>query len=219
MFPLLRPHDTHATHQDSYLIDVREPDEVIQGSIPSSVNIPLSVLSHSLYVKAEDFKREFGFEKPKRNQEIVFYCRSGARSTTAGDIAKKIGYQRLVSQDLHLTIFSPSIISGCTTTEGLGWNGSKKKDAKQDRRRILPPIIPLRWTIPIVRTQLRLECWMRKHTHHAWFSLKNVDWPRPRQSKIRNSHSRDRPKLEQALIGAVRSPTHSFINPLRGYFD
>ncbi|KAG1808519.1 hypothetical protein EV424DRAFT_199742 [Suillus variegatus] len=27
---------------DAYLIDVREPDEVMQGSIPSSVNLPLS---------------------------------------------------------------------------------------------------------------------------------------------------------------------------------
>jgi len=78
------------------LIDVREPDEVIQGSIPSSVNIPLSILPASLYMKAEDFEKKFGFRKPRRDQEIIFYCRSGARAATAGDIAKKNGYEKLV---------------------------------------------------------------------------------------------------------------------------
>lgn len=81
------------------MIDVREPDEVIQGSIPSSVNIPLSVLPGSLYMKGEDFEKKFGFKKPKRDQEIIFYCRSGVRAATAGDIAKKNGYERLVCQD------------------------------------------------------------------------------------------------------------------------
>ena len=84
--------------QDSYLIDVREPDEVIQGSIPSSVNIPLSVLPGSLSMNEGDFQTKFGFKKPKRHQEIIFYCRSGVRAATAGDIAMKNGYKKLVSQ-------------------------------------------------------------------------------------------------------------------------
>lgn len=78
------------------MIDVREPDEVIQGSIPSSVNIPLSVLPASLHMNAEDFEKKFGFKKPKKNQEIIFYCRSGVRAATAGDIAKKNGFEKLV---------------------------------------------------------------------------------------------------------------------------
>ena len=85
------------------MIDVREPDEVIQGSIPSSVNIPLSILPGSLYMKAEEFEKKFGFKKPMRDQEIIFYCRSGVRAATAGDIAKKNGYERLVRQHLHPT--------------------------------------------------------------------------------------------------------------------
>lgn len=78
------------------MIDVREPDEVIQGSIPSSVNIPLSVLPGSLWMKAEEFDKKFGFKKPRQDQDIIFYCRSGVRAATAGDIAKKNGYLRLV---------------------------------------------------------------------------------------------------------------------------
>jgi rhodanese-related sulfurtransferase len=80
------------------LIDVREPDEVIQGSIPSSVNIPLSVLPGSLRMNEVLFEEKFGFKKPKTSQEIVFYCRSGVRAATAGDIAKKNGYEKLVCQ-------------------------------------------------------------------------------------------------------------------------
>ena len=80
--------------QDAYLIDVREPDEVIQGSIPSSVNLPLSVLSNSLHLSKKDFMEKHGFHKPKTEQEITFYCRSGKRSATACDIAKRNGYTK-----------------------------------------------------------------------------------------------------------------------------
>jgi len=78
--------------QDSYLIDVREPEETMQGMIPSAVNIPLSVLPGALHMSPETFKEKFGFEKPKPNQEVTFYCRSGMRSTTASDVAKRNGY-------------------------------------------------------------------------------------------------------------------------------
>ncbi|KAH9921948.1 endoplasmic reticulum protein [Epithele typhae] len=79
---------------DSYLVDVREPDEVIQGSIPSSVNIPLTVFSNALQMDPEAFKQQFGFEKPRKDQEVTFYCRSGKRSTTASDLAMKAGYAK-----------------------------------------------------------------------------------------------------------------------------
>ncbi|KAI0690693.1 Rhodanese-like domain-containing protein [Cytidiella melzeri] len=82
---------------DAYLIDVREPDEVLQGSIPSSVNLPLSVLANSLSLKPEAFKLKFGWEKPQRDQEIVFYCRSGVRSLTACDIAQRNGFTNTFS--------------------------------------------------------------------------------------------------------------------------
>ncbi|KAI0639193.1 Rhodanese-like protein [Trametes polyzona] len=82
---------------DKYLIDVREPDEVLQGSIPSAVNLPLSVLSSALHLPPSEFKEKFGFEKPRPNQEITFYCRSGKRSTTAADVAKRNGYTNILN--------------------------------------------------------------------------------------------------------------------------
>lgn len=75
-------------------MDVREPDEVIQGMIPSAVNIPLSVLAPSLLLKPEDFVQKFGFNKPGKAQEVIFYCRSGKRSTSASDVAKRNGYTK-----------------------------------------------------------------------------------------------------------------------------
>ncbi|KAI9057183.1 Rhodanese-like protein [Trametes sanguinea] len=82
---------------DKYLIDVREPDEVVQGSIPSAVNLPLSVLSSALQLPPAQFKEKFGFEKPRPNQEVTFYCRSGKRSSTAADVAKRNGYTNILN--------------------------------------------------------------------------------------------------------------------------
>jgi rhodanese-related sulfurtransferase len=78
------------------LIDVREPDEVIQGSIPSSVNLPLSEISTALGMNEDAFKAKYGWDKPKRDQEIIFYCRSGKRSASAGDVAVRNGYKKYV---------------------------------------------------------------------------------------------------------------------------
>ncbi|KAF9535571.1 Rhodanese-like domain-containing protein [Crepidotus variabilis] len=77
---------------NAYIIDVREPDEVIQGMIPGAVNLPLSVMSGALHLPHQEFKDKFGFEKPRKNQEVVFYCRSGMRSSTAADVAKRNGW-------------------------------------------------------------------------------------------------------------------------------
>lgn len=75
-------------------MDVREPDEVAQGSIPSSVSIPLSGFGHSLSLPDIEFEDKHGFKKPAKNQELVFYCRSGKRSATAADEAKERRYTK-----------------------------------------------------------------------------------------------------------------------------
>ncbi|GBE78146.1 Rhodanese-like protein [Sparassis latifolia] len=82
---------------DFYIIDVREPDEVRLGSIPSSVNLPLSVLAGALHLNPAAFKALYGFDKPKQDQEIIFYCRSGKRSGSACDIAKRNGFKNLAN--------------------------------------------------------------------------------------------------------------------------
>ncbi|KAM0753753.1 endoplasmic reticulum protein [Meredithblackwellia eburnea MCA 4105] len=84
---------TKSPSDDILLIDVREPDEVAQGNIPSSVNVPLSSFEKSLSLDEGDFTKIHGFHKPTKGQQIIFYCRSGKRSATALDLAKRAGYR------------------------------------------------------------------------------------------------------------------------------
>jgi len=88
---------TQSPSPDSYLIDVREPDEVMQGMIPSAVNLPLSVLGNALHTNHQEFKKLYSFDKPLLDQEVIFYCRSGKRSATASDVAKRNGYTNILN--------------------------------------------------------------------------------------------------------------------------
>jgi thiosulfate:glutathione sulfurtransferase len=62
--------------------------------IPSAVNLPLSALAKSLHMSKEAFRTKHGFEKPKVDEEVIFYCRSGMRSSSASDVAKRNGYTK-----------------------------------------------------------------------------------------------------------------------------
>ncbi|BGP50560.1 hypothetical protein JCM10450v2_006479 [Rhodotorula kratochvilovae] len=75
------------------LIDVREPAEVALGSIPSSVNLPLSSFEKSLAMDEGDFTRVNGFHKPTKKQPMIFYCKAGVRAQTAVDLARSQGYK------------------------------------------------------------------------------------------------------------------------------
>ncbi|PVG01938.1 Rhodanese-like protein [Serendipita vermifera] len=79
----------------TYLIDVREKDEVAQGMIPTAVNIPLSGFIESIRASPEEFHAKHGFQKPQKDQEIIFYCRSGKRSASAADSAKDNGFTNI----------------------------------------------------------------------------------------------------------------------------
>lgn len=45
-----------------------------------------------------------GFMKPAYDQEIVFYCRSGKRSATASDVARRNGYTEYVFMCRSMTV-------------------------------------------------------------------------------------------------------------------
>jgi rhodanese-related sulfurtransferase len=78
-------------------IDVREPDEVALGAIPSSVSLPLSTLKKHLSSNydAGSFVKEHMFHKPLPEQKMIFYCRSGKRSATACQEAQEAGYRNV----------------------------------------------------------------------------------------------------------------------------
>ncbi|WRT64118.1 uncharacterized protein IL334_001047 [Kwoniella shivajii] len=85
---------TQQPNDEVLIIDVREPDEVALGSIPSAVNLPLSRLKDALDrgFNPGDFQREFAFSKPTYDQNIIFFCRSGKRSANASELAGEKGY-------------------------------------------------------------------------------------------------------------------------------
>ena len=64
------------------IIDVREPMEIAQGSIPGAEAMPLSTLGNRL--------AEIGQE-----QQVVFICRSGARSGQVCAYLAQNGYENV----------------------------------------------------------------------------------------------------------------------------
>ena len=74
-----------------HLIDVRSPQEMAQASIPNGVPLPLNTLPVRLH------------EVPK-NEEVVFYCRTGARSAQACIFMAQQGYDNVYN--LHGGIVS-----------------------------------------------------------------------------------------------------------------
>jgi rhodanese-related sulfurtransferase len=66
------------------LLDIRTPGEVAQGVIPGSEHIPM----HLIPLRLSELSRD---------QEVVLYCRSGARSYHACMYLMQQGYGRVVN--------------------------------------------------------------------------------------------------------------------------
>jgi rhodanese-related sulfurtransferase len=86
-----RPHKDHpiAGYQavlrpDGQLVDVREPHEVAEGSLPGAVNIPLGELAERI-----------GELDPGRR--VVLVCRSGDRSAQAAELLTRLGFTDVVN--------------------------------------------------------------------------------------------------------------------------
>ncbi|KAI8902980.1 Rhodanese-like domain-containing protein [Globomyces pollinis-pini] len=77
------------------LIDVREPGEYAEGFIPSSKNLSVQKLQVALTKENDEFKELYGFEKPSKDDHIVFYCKSGMRSAVASKIAESHGFKNI----------------------------------------------------------------------------------------------------------------------------
>jgi len=85
---------THSNHpvadyvtilgDDGQLIDVREPHEVAEGTLPDAINIPLGEL----------VQRMSELDPAKR---VVVLCRSGARSTRACEQLSSAGFTDVVN--------------------------------------------------------------------------------------------------------------------------
>jgi rhodanese-related sulfurtransferase len=51
-------------------------------------------LPSALALSPDDFEETFGFKKPSPDTRLVFFCRSGARSSGAVELARAAGYTK-----------------------------------------------------------------------------------------------------------------------------
>ncbi len=89
--------DKIAKNKTPFLLDVRDPDELIGelGSIEGVLNIPVAQLSKRL----NDLEA-------KKNMPIVTICRSGGRAHTAAQILLQAGFKQVQVLDGGMTAFT-----------------------------------------------------------------------------------------------------------------
>jgi len=71
---------------DFVLIDVREPDDQLKGTIPGAATIPRGVLE----LKIDEVTNDKG-------KKIVLYCGGGSRSALAAYMLQKMGFRNVLS--------------------------------------------------------------------------------------------------------------------------
>ena len=77
------------------LIDIRTQAENDEGSIPGAFFIQRGVLESR--IEKDAVWEEFSREKPKKDELIILYCRSGSRSALAALTLKHLGYTNVYS--------------------------------------------------------------------------------------------------------------------------
>ncbi|MFQ5754417.1 MAG: DUF1573 domain-containing protein [bacterium] len=76
--------------EDIVLLDVRTLEEYEEIHLKGALLLPVQKLSAQTLA-------DIGLGENAKNQEIIIYCRSGARSKTAYDIMKSLGYTNIKS--------------------------------------------------------------------------------------------------------------------------
>jgi len=56
------------------------------------LNIPVVSQPDSWFISAEEFEDRYGFERPGKDVEVVFFCKAGVRSKTAAELARQAGW-------------------------------------------------------------------------------------------------------------------------------
>jgi phage shock protein E len=73
-----------ALHEGATLVDVRGPGEFASGSVEGAINFPLDTLFQHL-------------EELKGKENIVVFCRSGARSAQAKSFLEQQGHKNVIN--------------------------------------------------------------------------------------------------------------------------
>ncbi|KXL46573.1 MAG: hypothetical protein FE78DRAFT_165849 [Acidomyces sp. 'richmondensis'] len=86
---------SESPQSDRIIIDVREPAEYEEGFIPGAINIPIKSQPDALLLPPDEFEGRFGFPKPDKEKELVFYCLGGVRASAAAQLAAQNGYKKV----------------------------------------------------------------------------------------------------------------------------
>lgn len=75
---------------DCILIDVREPHELAEASVPGAINIPRGMLEFGIdsHPELQDLD-----EETLTNSPVVLFCGTGGRSTLAARSLQEIGFR------------------------------------------------------------------------------------------------------------------------------
>ncbi|CAI9611595.1 unnamed protein product [Staurois parvus] len=77
------------------IYDVRNPEELQIGRIPTAVNIPVAEVEGALQMDAVAFKQKYNVEKPKpEDDNLIFHCQLGRRGERATNIAIGLGFKK-----------------------------------------------------------------------------------------------------------------------------
>ena len=75
------------------VLDVREPEEFVEGHIPGAINVPRGYLE----IKAEPEHPKHDPRVSDRSKKWVIVCSGGRRSLLAGKAMQEMGFSGLVS--------------------------------------------------------------------------------------------------------------------------
>lgn len=82
----VEPSEADELRASHLVLDVREPDEYVQGAIPGALHIPRGMLETSIESRV-----------PDKSTPIVVYCGVGVRSALAAKSLAELGYRQVVS--------------------------------------------------------------------------------------------------------------------------
>lgn len=74
----------YRVNKDVLLIDVRSPQEFLEGHLNGAINNPL-----------DQIQRNISNVVKNKEQTIILYCQYGTRSKKAQQILKKLGYTKV----------------------------------------------------------------------------------------------------------------------------
>lgn len=57
--------------------------------------MPITSAPDSFHISEEEFEDRFGYPRPGRDTELVFYCKAGVRSRGAAGLAKDAGWTKV----------------------------------------------------------------------------------------------------------------------------